>query len=69
MSTRSFGMVGKTYRTASEAFKDAEYASGITKFHREIPRALNHFEEIVYNVSISAFLGGMAIGLIYWITR
>lgn len=31
MSTRSFGMVGKTYRTASEAFKDAEYACAIIK--------------------------------------
>jgi hypothetical protein len=31
MSTRSFGMVGKTYKTASEAFKDAEYACAITK--------------------------------------
>jgi len=29
MSTRSFGMVGKSYKTASEAFKDATYATGI----------------------------------------
>ena len=29
MSTRSFGMVGKSYKTASEAFKDADYATGI----------------------------------------
>lgn len=29
MSTRSFGMVGKSYKTASEAFKDADYAQGI----------------------------------------
>jgi hypothetical protein len=25
MSTRSFGMVGKTYKTSQEAFKDAEW--------------------------------------------
>jgi hypothetical protein len=31
MSTRSFGMVGKTYKTASEAFKDATYATAITR--------------------------------------
>jgi type VI protein secretion system component VasF len=31
MSTRSFGMVGKTYKTAQEAFKDASYASAIEK--------------------------------------
>jgi len=29
MSTRSFGMVGKTYKTSQEAFKDASYATGI----------------------------------------
>lgn len=29
MSTRNFGMVGKTYKSASEAFKDADYATAI----------------------------------------
>jgi hypothetical protein len=29
MSTRSFGMVGKTYKTSQEAFKDASYAYSI----------------------------------------
>ena len=29
VSTRNFGMVGKSYKTASEAFKDAEYANAI----------------------------------------
>ena len=31
MSTRNFGMVGKAYRTASEAFKDADYAEAIQR--------------------------------------
>jgi hypothetical protein len=31
MSTRSKGMVGKTYKSASEAFKDADYASAIER--------------------------------------
>jgi len=31
MSTRSQGMVGKSYKTASEAFRDAEYASAIER--------------------------------------
>lgn len=30
MSIRSFGMVGKTYNSASEAFKDADYACALT---------------------------------------
>ena len=29
MSTRNFGMVGKAYKSASEAFKDADYANAI----------------------------------------
>jgi len=31
MSTRSLGMMGKTYRSASEAFKDADYAIAIER--------------------------------------
>ena len=31
MSTRNFGMVGKSYRTASEAFRDANYAEAIER--------------------------------------
>jgi hypothetical protein len=31
MSTRSQGMVGKTYKSSSEAFKDADYASAIER--------------------------------------
>ena len=31
MSTRSHGMMGKTYKTASEAFKDADYANALER--------------------------------------
>jgi hypothetical protein len=31
MSLRNIGMVGKTYKTASEAFKDADYATAIQR--------------------------------------
>ena len=31
MSTRSFGMVGKSYNSASEAFKDATWSIAITR--------------------------------------
>ena len=31
MSTRSFGMVGKSYKTASEAFKDATWSTAIQR--------------------------------------
>jgi len=29
MSTRSFGMTGKAYRSVSEAFRDADYANAV----------------------------------------
>ena len=57
MSTRSFGMVGKTYKTASEAFKDASYATGI-----EMPDKSEYSH-------IWALLGGLtALGLVLWLT-
>lgn len=31
VSTRNFGMTGKSYKTASEAFKDANYATAIER--------------------------------------
>jgi hypothetical protein len=56
MSTRSFGMVGKSYKTASEAFKDAEYATGI-----EMPQKTEYDH-------VWAILGGLtALGLVVWL--
>jgi hypothetical protein len=58
MSTRSFGMVGKSYKTASEAFKDASYATGM-----EMP------EKSEYS-HIWALLGALtALGLIVWLVN
>ena len=31
MSTRNYGMVGKTYQSTSEAFKDATWSTAITR--------------------------------------
>ena len=56
MSTRSFGMVGKSYKTASEAFKDASYATGI-----EMPDRSEYSH-------LWAVLGVIAaLGLIVWV--
>ncbi len=56
MSTRSFGMVGKSYKTASEAFKDADYAQGI-----EMPLQSEYSH-------LWAILGVLAaLGLIVWV--
>ena len=61
--------VGRTSRTASEAFKDAQYACAITKFNDDIRMALNYFSHVFFNLSLSAFLGGMLVGILFWLTR
>lgn len=56
MSTRSFGMVGKSYNTASEAFRDAEYATAL-----EMPQKGEYDH-------IWAILGALlALGLVVWL--
>jgi len=57
VSTRNFGMVGKAYRNASEAFRDADYATAI-----EMP------EKAEYD-HVWAVLGVLvAIGFMAWIS-
>ena len=57
MSTRSFGMVGKSYKSSSEAFKDADYAIGI-----EMPDRSEYSH-------LWAILGVIAgLGLIVWVS-
>jgi hypothetical protein len=34
MSTRSFGMMGKTYRTTQEAFREPDYYTAIQRPHQ-----------------------------------
>lgn len=45
MSTRSFGKVGKTYTNASEAFRDADYATGLWKCESDTQRAINMIKD------------------------
>jgi len=58
MSTRSFGMVGKSYSSASEAFKDADYATGI-----EMP------QKAEYDHLWAIFGVIAALGLIVWVSN
>lgn len=58
MSTRSFGMVGKSYKTASEAFKDADYATGI-----ELP------QKAEYDHLWAIFGVIAAIALVVWVSN
>ncbi|CAB5218103.1 hypothetical protein UFOVP202_48 [uncultured Caudovirales phage] len=56
MSTRSFGQVGKSYSSASEAFKDADYAQGI-----EMPQK-GEYDHLWAIFGVIA-----ALGLVVWI--
>jgi hypothetical protein len=54
MSTRSFGMVGKSYNSAQEAFKDATWSTAITRPEKS---------EYSHIWSILAVLSALAITL------
>jgi hypothetical protein len=62
-------IVGRTSRSASEAFRDAEYAYAIHKFDDDWAWMVRRFYKPTMDFVMSAFLGGMAVGFIYWITR
>lgn len=62
-------MVGRTSRSVSEAFRDAEYAYAIHKFDDDWGWMVRRFYKTTTDFVMSAFLGGMAVGFIYWITR
>ena len=60
MSTRSFGMVGKTYKTSQEAFKDAEWYVAI-----EMPKK----DEYSTFWSVCGVLVALGLILYYGTTR
>ena len=60
MSTRTVGMVGKTFKSASEAFKDADYATAI-----ERPES-SDFSGFGAFLGALAFLAVFAYG--FWLT-
>ena len=47
-----YHQVGRTSRSVSEAFKDAEYACAITKFNDNIGVSLNYLSHVVFNLSL-----------------
>ena len=57
MSTRNYEMVGKTYNSASEAFKDASWCTAIQRPHKS---EYSHIWSILGVLS--------ALGLIVWVS-
>jgi len=60
MSTRSFGMVGKTYKSASEAFKDASWSVAIERPQK------NEYSGFWAFLGALAFLGVFTYG--FWLS-
>jgi hypothetical protein len=60
VSTRNIGMVGKSYKSTSEAFKDADYATAITR------PELSDFSGFGAFLGALVFLAVFAYG--FWLT-
>ncbi len=63
MSTRSLGMMGKTYRNASEAFKDADYATAIQRPQKSSYEGFGAFMMAIVFIAVFAYGFWKTIGL------
>jgi hypothetical protein len=61
--------VGRTSRTASEAFKDADYATPIWKCSTDFDRTMHFLGQMLIGFAQAALIFGGVIFLIYWIFR
>jgi hypothetical protein len=61
--------VGRTSRTASEAFKDADYASPIWRCSTDFDRGLHFLKEATLGFAQVGLLVGGTIFLILWVIR
>ena len=60
MSMRSYGMVGKTYTSASEAFKDADYATPIWRCETDYDRTIRFLKDLFwFGILLSIVVGGI----------
>lgn len=59
--------VGKTYRTASEAFKDADYATPLWKCESDFDRAVRYLSDgIIGSLLATGCIGVFIYGLYIW---
>jgi len=61
--------VGRTSRSVSEAFKDANYAYAIEKHSSDFRHAINWFTDFFMVLFWGATAITLPIALIYWITK
>jgi hypothetical protein len=67
MSTRDAYKLGKTYSSASEAFKDADYATGIWRCETEWDRTKAYLYPLLAFVVAGFFLWAIFTGLTIWL--
>lgn len=61
--------VGRTSRSVSEAFKDANYACAVEKHSSDLRHALNWFSDFFMVLFWGATAITFPIALIYWVTK
>jgi len=59
----------KTHRTASEAFRDAEYACAITKFKNDWQLSLEFIMDMLYGMFSTGLVLLIPVLLVMWLTR
>jgi hypothetical protein len=68
MSTRSFGKVGKTYSSCDEAFKTADYATGLWKCESEWDRTKPMLSSILAFVFGVGIIYIFCMGIVKWLS-
>lgn len=61
--------VGRTSRSVSEAFKDANYACALEKHSSDFKHALQWFSDFFMTLVWGSLAIALPIALIYWITK
>lgn len=61
--------VGRTSRSVSEAFRDANYACAVEKHTSDLRHAMNWFSEFFMTLFWGAAALTFPIALIYWLTK
>lgn len=64
-----YHVVGKTYRSTSEAFKDATYACAVEKHKSDIRHALEFFTEFFAVLFWAGCAISLPIALVIWLTK
>ena len=69
MSTREPFKIGKTYRSASEAFKDADYATGLWKCETEWDRTKSYLYPLLAFIVAGVFIYLICSGITIWLAN